>query len=60
MRNKDLIVVDEIDAGICVICGKKIYEWEHVEHIIPYINVHKECGKSIKIRRKLKVKRCRE
>ena len=45
-ENKDVSIVK--DEMICVICGKRIYEWEHIEHIIPYVNLHKECAKKLK------------
>ncbi len=45
-ENKDVSIVK--DEMICVICGKRIYEWEHIEHIIPYVNLHKSCAKTLK------------
>jgi hypothetical protein len=54
-ENKDVSIVK--DEMICVICGKRIYEWEHIEHIIPYVNLHKECAKKLKHRTKIIAKR---
>ena len=45
-KNKDVSIVE--DDMICAVCGKHIEEWEHIEHIIPYVNIHKECGKKLK------------
>ena len=54
-ENKDVSIVK--DEMVCVICGKRIYEWEHIEHIIPYVNLHKECAKKLKHRTKIIAKR---
>ena len=54
-ENKDVSIVK--DEMICVICGKRIYEWEHIEHIIPYVNLHRECAKKLKHRTKIIAKR---
>jgi hypothetical protein len=56
--NRDVVITEEED--VCVVCGKRIYEWEHIEHIIPYANVHKECAKTLKHRSKVIVKHRRE
>jgi len=58
MQNKDISVVE--DGEVCAICGKRIYIWEHVEHIIPYVNVHKECAKKLKIKTRIVVKKRRK
>ena len=54
-ENKDVTIVK--DEMICVICGKRIYEWEHIEHIIPYVNLHKECAKKLKHRTRVIIRR---
>lgn len=54
-ENKDVSVV--VDEMICVICGKRIEEWEHIEHIIPYVNLHKACAKKLKHKTKVIAKR---
>jgi hypothetical protein len=53
-ENKDISVYE--DDEICVVCGKRIYDWEHIEHIIPYVNVHKECAKKLKHKNRVIVK----
>ena len=54
-ENKDVSIVK--DEMICVICGKRIYEWEHIEHIIPYVNLHRECAKTLKHKRRVIARR---
>jgi hypothetical protein len=54
-ENKDVSIVK--DEMVCIICGKRIYEWEHIEHIIPYVNLHKECAKTLKHKRHVIAKR---
>ncbi len=54
-ENKDVSIVK--DEMVCVICGKRIYEWEHIEHIIPYVNLHKECAKTLKHKTRIIAKR---
>ena len=54
-ENKDVSIVK--DEMVCIICGKRIYEWEHIEHIIPYVNLHKECAKKLKHKTRVITKR---
>ncbi|MEM3191456.1 MAG: hypothetical protein QW478_04305 [Candidatus Micrarchaeaceae archaeon] len=54
-ENKDVSIVK--DDMICVVYGKRIYEWEHIEHIILYVNIHKECAKKLKHKTKFVAKR---
>lgn len=54
-ENKDVSVYEKDE--ICAVCGKRIYEWEHIEHIIPYVNLHKECAKTLKHKRRVITKR---
>ncbi len=44
-ENKDVSVYEEDE--ICFLCGKRIYEWGHTEHIIPYVNLYKEYAKKL-------------
>jgi hypothetical protein len=43
------------DTEICVVCGKEIHEWEHIETYYG-VNSHKECSKVFKNKRKVKLK----
>ena len=57
LENKDVSIVK--DEMVCVICGKRIYEWEHIEHIIPYVNLHRSCAKKLKHKRSVIFKKRR-
>lgn len=57
-ENKDISVYEE--DNVCAICGKRIYEWEHIEHIIPYINVHKDCANKLKHKNRIILKKRRD
>jgi hypothetical protein len=53
VRNENVDYAVMKDEDICVVCGKQMYDWEHIVHIIPYISVHKECADHIKNRKRL-------
>lgn len=56
MQNQDFYFMKK---DVCPVCGRPIYEWEHVEILLPSssIKVHKECGVVLKHKRKLMIKR---
>lgn len=56
-ENEDTVVFT--DEEVCPVCGHVIEKWEHSEHIIPNVKIHKECGKVFKAKRRVRLMRRR-
>lgn len=57
MKNQQRIIdyIVSKREEVCVVCGKEIHKWEHVERFYG-VNSHKKCSKVFKNRRVVKRK----